>query len=69
MCVVAYVVVTAYRYTRDQNKRKAKPDVWKASDVLTDDPIAAECIARAANSGKMVFAHVDEDGHVTFSEG
>ncbi len=35
----------------------------------TVDPIAAECMARALNSGKIVFASVGEDGQVKFSEG
>lgn len=42
---------------------------YKASQMPTDDPIAAECMARALNSGKIVFANVGEDGQVKFSEG
>ena len=34
---------------------------WHPSQMMTDDPIAAEVMTRALNSGNIVFANLDDD--------
>ena len=41
---------------------------WEPSQMMTDDPIAAEVMTRALNSGNIVFANIDDDGNVNYSE-
>lgn len=44
------------------------PETIEPEQVLDDDPILRDVIARAWNSGKTVLANVDDDGIVQYAD-
>ena len=46
----------------EDKPRKITPD-----QVMSDDPVMRDVVAKAWNTGEMVIATVDEDGNVDFT--
>ena len=60
------VLTGVWRAKRDDARRSGGN--WNASDIPTTDPIAAEAMARALSTGRIVFANRMQDGSVEYSE-